>query len=254
MKRKIILSFWLFLLFSCEKKELEAEKDPQFSFPTKLPKNEIYYTKNLTNIAFLRREDVGKSIKELPKENYIRLGLANKVTLMDVEYENAEEIFLVETENSKKVWMEQKDLVMGVLVITQRDTPTYELPDPDTTTQQNVQIGDLGYLLNQYQDYAYVDFRAYRPEGDSDTKTWVGTKWIQKGTYSTEPGAVAQAMYLYFAYYHLTRGNLMDAKNNLNTAQKISQEYPFMNQTIESLLLSLFPEEQKEEEKENVDE
>ena len=244
--KKIFLGFLILIsVVGCKKKVAESvnvestQNIVQTITTTKqdLKQNDIYYTKNLMNLGYINREDVGKKWQQLAKGSYHRLGIGVKVICQQVEFDGEKEIFLVEMENSKKVWMDMEDLAKGVIVISKPNVITYEIPDTDWMTQQNVQQGDLGYVITSYKDWLFVDFRGYRPYADSEEKVWIGRKWIQNtGCYVMDGDLAGQAMYLYFAYYQLMKDKKDDAITNLNYAKKITTKFPFMNRLLDSML------------------
>lgn len=271
--KKIILGILIFIsVISCGKKENKSIKSESVQKNTQTAitatkqdskkdskENDVYYTKNLMNLGYINREDVGKKWQQLAKGTYHRLGIGVKVICQQVEFEDKKEIFLVEMENSKKVWMDMDDLAKGVIVISKPNIITYEIPDTDWMTQQNVQQGDLGYVITSYKDWLFVDFRGYRPYGEDEKKVWIGRKWIKNTGYIMNGDLSGQAMYLYFAYYQIMKDRIDDAVTNLNYAKKITTDFPFMNRLLDSMLGSLSinqdsTEESVDEESENEEE
>lgn len=245
--KKIFLGLLVFIFISCTTKKNAAEsvegvqKNIQVTPAVKqdLKQNDVYYTKNLMNIGYINRDDVGKKWQQLAKGSFYRLGIGVKVECKQVEFDGKKEISLIEMENSKKVWMDMDDLTKGVIVINKPNVITYEIPDVDWVTQQNVQQGDLGYIITNYNDWLFVDFRGYRPYGTDEKKVWIGRKWIRNSDYIMDGDLAGQAMYLYFAYYQLMNGRKDDAATNINYAKKITSNFPFMNKLLDSVLTEI---------------
>lgn len=252
--KKIFLGLLAFIFISCTSKNNDAEsiegvqKNIQVAPVVKQDskQNDVYYTKNLMNIGYINRDDVGKKWQQLAKGSFHRLGIGAKVVCQQVEFDGEKEIFLVEMENSKKVWMDTNDLAKGVIVINKPNVVTYEIPDTDWMTQQNVQQGDLGYVITSYNDWLFVDFRGYRPYGTDGEKVWVGRKWIRNSDYIMDGDLAGQAMYLYFAYYQLMNDRKDDAVTNINYAKKITSNFPFMNRLLDSVLNEISPSTNEE--------
>jgi hypothetical protein len=256
---RLILGVLIFIsVISCGKKEnkvITQNEDTQKTTQVTntaakqdSKQNDIYYTKNLMNLGYINRDDVGKKWQQLPKGTYHRLGIGAKVVCEQVEYDGEKEIFLVEMENSKKVWMDFDDLSKGVIVINKPNIITYEIPDTDWMTKQNVQQGDLGYIITSYKDWLFVDFRGYRAYEENEEKVWIGRKWIKNTGYIMNPDLAGQAMYLYFAYYQIMKDRIDDAVTNLNYAKKITSDFPFMNRLLDSMLNEIAPTTQNAEE------
>lgn len=248
--KKIFLGLLVFIsVISCKEKNNTAQidegvlKNIQTTPVVKqdLKQNDVYYTKNLMNIGYINRDDVGKKIQQLAKGSYHRLGIGVKVECLQAEFDGEKEIFLVEMGNSKKVWMDMNDLTKGVIVINKPNVITYDIPDTDWMTEQNVQQGDLGYIITSYNDWLFVDFRGYRPYGSEGEKVWIGRKWIRNSDYIMDGDLAGQAMYLYFAYYQLMNDRKDDAVTNINYAKKITSNFPFMNRLLDSVLNEISP-------------
>lgn len=242
--KKIFQWLLIFICISCTAKKNSSESDESVqksiqSAPAvrqDLKQNDIYYTKNLMNIGYINRDDVGKKWQQLAKGSFHRLGIGVKVECKQVEFDGEKEIFLVEMDNSKKVWMDMNDLAKGVIVIDKPSVATYEIPDTDWVTQQNVHQGDLGYIITNYNDWLFVDFRGYSSYAADEKKVWIGRKWIRNSDYIMDGDLAGQAMYLYFAYYQLMNGAKGDAATNINYAKKITSNFPFMNKLLDSVL------------------
>lgn len=246
--KKILLGLFAFIfVISCKEKNNTAQTDESVSKSVQVAptvkqdskQNDVYYTKNLMNIGYINRDDVGKKIQQLAKGSYHRLGIGVKVECQQVEFDGEKEIFLVEMSNSKKVWMDMNDLAKGVIVINKPNVITYKVPDTDWMTEQYVQPGDLGYIITNYNDWLFVDFKAYRPYGAEGEKVWVGRKWIRNSDYIMDGDLAGQAMYLYFAYYQLMNGRKGDAATNINYAKKITSNFPFMNNLLDEVSQSV---------------
>ena len=260
MKKIILGVLTLILITGCGKKEVKSTKNETVQKNIQVATNttkqdskqdDIYYTKNLMNLGYINRDDVGKKWQQLAKGTYHRLGIGVKVVCQQVEFDGEKEIFLVELENSKKVWMDFDDLTKGVIVISKPNIITYEVPDTDWMTQQNVQQGDLGYIITSYKDWLFVDFRGYRPYGEEEEKVWIGRKWIKNTGYIMNGDLAGQAMYLYFAYYQIMKDRIDDAVTNLNYAKKITSDFPFMNRLIDSMLGGMSVSQSEESNTEN---
>lgn len=225
--RNIIYVVTLFLLVACANKQA---MNPSTLFNPNETKKKIikknWYIKNYIETGYAKKEDIGKDMRNLSRDDLVSFQMGDLVTISDYAYYDEDEMVKIQSEN-KTAWLSLKSLCNGFAVIAKSDAIVYQFPLRTSDLSYSLLVGTVGYVYREESNFLNCDFRIFIEKDEQ--RIYVGNKWVDKKDVVTEIEAAKQAYIYFLAENSAKRGLFDDAHAYFSKAQSMGNEYPFLS-------------------------